>query len=383
MKTIGIDARFYGTEQKGLGRYVQKLVEELARLDTPLRFKIFLSKKGIELYRAPNSRFLPVLMDVPWYGWPEQIEVPKILTREQCDLVHFPHFNVPYAYRRPYVMTIHDLILFDHPSRRASQLFWPLYQLKYAAFKLNLRHALNQSRRILTVSEHTKSRVEHYFSWTKNKITVTPIAPGHAATATTTTYTADDLALTNPYILYVGNAYPHKNLAFLIKAFHAFKKQQPQSKHQLILVGKLDAFYFSLQELIDNLEWTGSEEPPVKIFGYATEAQLAALYQHAAAYVFPSLEEGFGIPPLEAMQYGIPVLSSDQGSMLEVLGSAALYFNPRDPADFIDKLNTLLTNASLRQQLISAGKAQTSKYSWKTCAEQTLKAYEQALKEIS
>lgn len=380
MQTIGIDARFYGTEQKGLGRYVQKLVEELEHLDAPYQFKIFLTKKGFELYQPASSRFQPVLMDVPWYGWREQREVPKILNREACELVHFPHFNVPFAYKRPYIVTIHDLILFDHPSRRASKLSWPLYQAKYAAFKLNLSHTLKQARQILTVSAYTQSRLIKYFPWTQEKIRVTHIAPGQASLKTD--LQLSDLGMTSPYILYVGNAYPHKNLEFLVRAFHAYLTENKHSHLNLVFVGKLDYFYFRLQELINSLAWP-AQQIPVKVFGYATESQLACLFQHASAYVFPSLEEGFGIPPLEAMQYNIPVLSSQRGSMPEILGKAALYFDPTSAADFTQKLSMILTNARLREDLIRAGQAQAQRYSWQACAQQTLQAYQSALSTIS
>ncbi|MBI4121884.1 MAG: glycosyltransferase family 4 protein [Parcubacteria group bacterium] len=371
MKTIAFDARFYGTQVKGLGRYTQELLRHLSKLEHDLQFKIFLNKQGREEWDITDRRFTPVLADVPWYGLAEQRQMPKLIAAANADFAHIPHFNAPWTSATPTILTIHDTILFDHPSRRASTLSWPLYQAKYVAFKQLFRHVIHHSQAVLTVSNYAAGRISHYVPQAKDKIFVTPIAPS-SALANIKAGPAEDLGLHIPYILYVGNAYPHKNLEFLIRAFH--KLWQTHRDLSLVLVGKLDPFYWRLKDYAQQFDWQG--QTPVHFFGYATEPQLATLYANAALYVFPSLDEGFGIPPLEAMAMNTPVLSSSAASMPEVLGQAAQYFDPHSEIEFLQKTQALLADQTKREALITASKEQVSRYSWQTCAAQTLAVYQ-------
>lgn len=376
MKTLVFDARFYGTQVKGLGRYTQELLRHLAALEHDIQFRIFLNAQGREEFDIEDKRFTPVTLDVPWYGLAEQYELPRAIKAQGADLAHFPHFNAPYVCKTPYVLTIHDTILFDHPSWRASTLSWPLYQVKYWAFKHHFRQVVRHAETVLTVSHYSRSRIAHYVPGVDKDIVVTPIAPS-SELSNPSARPSDDLGLHKPYLLYVGNAYPHKNLEFLLRAFHRLWLVSPELS--LIFVGKLDYFYEQLKRSAARLDWKG-KACPVRFFGYATEGQLAALYTNASLYVFPSLDEGFGIPPLEAMQLGIPVLSSDAASMPEVLGAAATYFDARSEADFVEKASELIGNPAKREAFIKKGKAQASRYSWSDCAQKTLAVYERLLR---
>lgn len=384
---IGIDARFYGPQVKGLGRYTEKLLEGLSLLEHDFHFTVFLNKEGREEFSLKDDRFTAVEVDIPWYGLAEQKEFPKILQQHNLDLMHFPHFNVPYLYRKPFVATIHDLILLDHPSRRASTLSWPKYQLKYLAYRLNLHHLLKKAEGILTVSEYVKHRIAKKFPFAKDKITVTYLAgnkPELSAgeeVSRVAKESAQSYGINKPYLLYVGNAYPHKNLEFLVEAFHQYWQQDKSL--QLVLVGKRDYFYNRLEECITSFDWGMNPQEAVRIFGYATEQQLVNLYQRAQAYVFPSLEEGFGLPPLEAMQHGLPVLSSNRSCLPEILGDAALYFNPQSTQSLLEQLNTVLKNEAERNSLIQKGFAQTAKYDWQRTASQTLAFYQRILNSSS
>jgi glycosyltransferase involved in cell wall biosynthesis len=174
----------------------------------------------------------------------------------------------------------------------------------------------------------------------------------------------------SPFILYVGNAYPYKNLERLVESFDLLDRPD----YQLVLVGKKDYFYERLQTFIAQ---RGLKN--VIFTGFVSDGQLAWLYQHAAAYVFPSLSEGFGLPGLEAMAAGLPVISSNATCLPEVYGSAAHYFNPHDSADMATKIREVLDDDKLRQQLISAGQIRVKDFSWERMARETLEVYREVL----
>jgi glycosyltransferase involved in cell wall biosynthesis len=175
-------------------------------------------------------------------------------------------------------------------------------------------------------------------------------------------------------MLYVGNAYPHKNLERLIEAFCIFR-QQNHNDWRLILVGAPDYFYKRLQKETA----AKNNDSSIIFYGQASDDELIELYRQAQFYVFPSLCEGFGLPPLEAMCSGLPVISSNRSCLPEVLEDAALYFNPEDTADMVRVMTKLVEDNDLRQKLITAGYRQVQKFSWKTTAQKTLDLYERCL----
>lgn len=177
-----------------------------------------------------------------------------------------------------------------------------------------------------------------------------------------------------PYLLYVGNAYPHKNLERLISAFKIVL--QKQSELHLVLVGKIDYFYERLQGLVKELNL----EKNVIFTGYVSDSELSWLYTHGFAYVFPSLSEGFGLPGLEAMAYSLPVISSNKEPLPEIYGNAALYFNPEDIFEMAYAILQVVQSKEVREKLKKAGRIQVKKYSWDHCAQQTLKVYKSILK---
>lgn len=369
---IGIDARFFGTLGKGLGRYTQQLIEHLEEADTENEYVIFLRQENFDAYVPKNSNFTKALADIPWYSWREQIIFPKILARHHLDLMHFTHFNVPLLYRRPFVLTVHDLILFHFPTFRATTRSLFVYGVKYLAYRLILRSALRRSLRVLAVSRFTKRDIEEHFPFSKGKIVVTYQA------ATVLGKVSEALALPEnffekcgilkPYFLYVGNAYPHKNLERLLLAFSALRKNEAV----LVLVGKEDYFYRRLRRFAEK-----KKVLQVVFTGEVTDEELALLYQSAAAYVFPSLYEGFGLPPLEAMAQGTPVLSSSRTAMPEILGSAARYFDPENVESIAASLRYALRRPSFRKRFSQEGLKRVQKFSWTGLARQTKEIYKE------
>lgn len=382
---IGIDARFYGGEQsKGLGRYTQKLIEEIAAHDDTNEYVIFLQRDAFEKWQHRNQErsqernkknITPVLAPYHWYTLSEQLFMPWIIWKEHVDLMHFPHFNVPLLYRKPFVVTIHDLIIQRFPTERATTLGPLLYKIKHVAGLTVMRHAALNSKHIITVSKFSKDDIVHYYHIDPAKVTVTYEATesaAHACTDAQATMTLQKYQITKPYFLYVGNAYPHKNLEILVDVFAQLKKEYGRDvPWQMVLVGKPDYFFKRLQQYA----WSKDADAHVLFPGFVPDDVLPCLYQRALGYIFPSLYEGFGLPPLEAMSAGTPVLAAQTSCLPEILGNGALYFDPKDISGIIDAIKTIACDETVRTQLQSKGYKRVNLYSWKRMMQETVHVY--------
>ncbi len=369
---IGIDARFFGPKVGGggLGRYVKELLDNLQETKTQDRFIVFLNKEGYDAFNPTNPNFEKRLAPIRWYSIAEQMLMPRIVDKENLDLMHYPHWNVPIFAKTPFVVTIHDLILLEEKdsARRATTLPRPLYNLKYLGYKFVLKHALAKSKHIVAISEFTKVNIEKNFPFVpEDKISVVyeGVSLIKATDSDAKTQVPD-----SPYFLYVGNAFPHKNLESLLHAFSLFYKMHPEVK--LVLVGKTDFFYKRLQEELEEIEIPNNS---VIFTGFIPDEELAHFYKHATLYVFPSLHEGFGLPPLEAMAHGVPVAASRRTALPEILGDAALYFDPNDIEEMIRVMETALSDESLRNELSEKGLEKIKDYSWETMAKEMLSIY--------
>ncbi len=382
IKTIGIDARFYGPVGKGLGRYTQEVVDNIIKLDTINRYVVFLTEANFSSFDCDGVRVKKVLANIRWYTLAEQLLMPRLLKREKLDLVHFPHFNVPFFYFGKFVVTIHDLILIKYPTVRATTLSPWFYWLKNLAYRLIIWSAVWRAKRIITVSEFTKQDILRHFGIAGDKVVVTyegvaNLAKGRAGLFDAS---ADKDALLRyniikPFLLYVGNVYPHKNLERLLEVFAAI--QERQTNWQLVLVGKEDYFYEKLRALAAARKlWQPGRPSPIIFSGYVPDAVLETLFKQATVYVFPSFYEGFGLPALEAMAKGCPVVSSNRSSLPEILGDAAIYFDPENTAEMTAKIKTVLNDDRLREDLRQRGFAQVKKYSWWECARATYEVYQ-------
>ncbi len=375
---IGIDARFFGSIGKGLGRYTQKLIENLEKISAQggpnsgwdNQYYIFLRKENWNEYQPQRVNFLKVLADVPWYGFREQFQLPKLLEKFDLDLVHFPHFNVPLFYKGKFVVTIHDLILFHYPTKRASSLSPFLYFFKKIAHRLVIRNAVKKSEKIFAVSQYTKDDIKKYFGASQGKIEVTyeAIDPVRKIASDSVGKILKKYGIIKPYILYVGNAYPHKNLERLVLVFREIAKKHPHL--HLVFVGKEDYFYKRLKKYVSQ-----NFAKNVIFADYIPDEHLTPVYQEALLYVFPSLYEGFGLPPLEAMAENIPVASSSGSCLPEILGNAAIYFDPKAMSEMAETIKRAITDKELRQNLVQKGKEQIKKYSWEKMTRKTLEIY--------
>lgn len=391
---IGIDARFYGPIGKGLGRYTQEVVDNIIKITSSnegavFNYVIFLSSENYDEFTSEEENIKKVKLNIGWYGFKEQILMPFYIYKENLDLMHFPHFNVPILTPVKFVVTIHDLILTHFPTIRATTLSPFKYKLKNFFYQLIISNAVLRSKKIITVSNFTKNDLIKQFKVKSEKIVVTYEGVANLAKGRDSLFiaklnsqeTLEKYHIPQNFLLYVGNAYPHKNLHFLLDVFSILHKKR--SDLCLVLVGKNDYFYSKIREYAQRLNlWQPNNLNNSVIFpGYVPDAQLEIMYQEARLYIFPSLYEGFGLPPLEAMARSCPVLSSDRSSLPEVLGEAALYFNPENIDDVLMKINLLLSDDVLRQDLIDQGIKQAKKYNWWECANETLDVYKKVLYE--
>jgi glycosyltransferase involved in cell wall biosynthesis len=353
----------------GLGRYVEELVNGLAQLGHKHRLVLFLKNErqaSVITKRCLNVQLR--IADTHWYTFKEQLVLSRIIDREKLDLVHFPHWNVPLFIKTPFVVTIHDLILLEEPKSAKITTRSPIvFALKHLAYKIVLRHVLKRSRIIVAVSNHTKASILKHFPWVPaEKIRV--IYEGIVGLSSD----GNVAHKTEKSLLYVGNAYPHKNLEKLLEAFKILVDSDPT--FTLTLAGREDIFY---ERIKTNVRSSGLKNR-VRFVMNPSDEELHDLYCNATLFVFPSRNEGFGLPPLEAMSIGLPVVSSRAASLPEILGDAALYFDPTDAEEIAKKIQLGITDKNLREELKLKGFERIKNFSWAKMAEEILKIYEHA-----
>lgn len=364
---IGIDCRLWN--ESGVGRYTRNLVKELQILDKNNSYSLFvLSKDKLKiLNQVKNDNFRIVKADIRWHTIEEQIKFPQILNKENLDLMHFPYFSVPIFYNKSYVVTIHDLIIHHFPTGQASTLGLPLYNLKLLGYKFIITSVAKKAKKIITVSNATKKEIIDHLGVNSNKITVTYegvslVSPKEILTRRYTLYA-------KRYFLYVGNAYPHKNLERLLEAFMLLR----QNDIKLVLVGKEDFFYKRLKEKVKNM----GLEKSIEFLGEVSDQNLTNLYRNAKALIVPSLMEGFGLPALEAMANKCLVLASDVPSLREICKDTAIYFDPYNPKNIEEKMKDVcFNNLNHFSNNIEKGFERAKLFSWQKMAKETLRLYE-------
>lgn len=359
-----IDAREYTTST---GRYTFRLVQYLQQIDHEHDYVILLKPEDMKVGEFANPRFTKVAAPYKEFTFEEQFGLKKEVQEQQPDLVHFTMTQQPVWYRGKTVTTMHDLttLRFRNPTKN-----YAVFTLKQWVYKWVNKRVAKKSSVVMVPSEFVKQDVISYTSIKPEKVVVT--------------YESADPITDDPepitglehaqFIMYLGRPQPHKNLPRLIEAFKKLKADHPELK--LVLAGKKDAMYRRIEQVVRE-----QGTPDVIFTDFISESQLRWLYEHCAAYIFPSLSEGFGLPGLEAMRHGAPVVSSNATCLPEIYGEAAQYFDPVDIDDIARKIATVLDNEDVRHKLVALGFKQAKKYSWKRMAEQTLAVYKQALGE--
>lgn len=366
---IGIDARFYGLGSAGLARYTAELLHNLLALRKSYDVVALVKQEDVTAFRRefPGVEVLPTT--IPHYSFGEQVRLTGQLKKARLDLMHFTNFNVPLSYRNPFVVTMHDLTLYDYSGRSR------LSRLKVFPMRLVMRHAARRSARVVTISEHQKKLIAQVFDLPTESVEVVyEAADARFKPLPTAKVEAfrQRVGLTEPFVMYTGQWRQHKNLVRLLKAF---KRVSRHSRADLVLVGKKDPAFPIIPDTIERLKLSDR----VHMTGFVEDADLPYYYNAAAVFAFPSLVEGFGLPPLEAMASGTPVVSSNAAPMPEILGDAAEYFNPRSTRAIEQSLLKVLGSAALRRKLSAAGVVQAKRYAWKRTARETAAVYDQVL----
>lgn len=367
MKKIVIDTRLSGLEHAGIGRYIQSLAERLKVQNS--KFKA----QGLPKGRA-GLKIITISPDIKHYSIEEQIRMPGILKKECPDLTHFPHFNIPILYNKPYVVTIHDLLWHEQIGFGATtQSRWK-YLIKYAAYRLVMRHAILKSTVIIVPSNWVKTELIKKFPQVEYKVEV--VYEGVAESFRLPRESDGDVGLSDKfkiepgkYLLYVGSLYPHKNLKIILDVLPEF----PELK--LVLACARSVFRERFEVEIEKRDLKSQ----VVLAGFVPDKEMVILYREALAFVFPSRSEGFGLPGLEAMACGCPVISSNAGSLPEIYEEAAEYFDPENGEELIGKIREISDNRGYREELIKKGKERAKQFSWEKCADETLKIYENCL----
>jgi len=369
---IAFDARML--TYTGIGSYVRGVLQAGAKQDSGDEWIILGDPVQIRACTGNPAHFRVQPLRPRVYSWPDQILVPWVLRQVQADVFHTPHFVVPWAYRGPLVVTLHDLIysLFPEelPSRGKKWLYRWLIQT-----------AVQRATQIMVDSACTQQDVERLLHVPTARITVVPLGIEPRFKPVTDRVLQEavcrryDIEL--PFILYVGLQKPHKNVTGLVRIFARAQRRLPQP-YQLVLVGPpgLETRAVMQEALCQGIAQA------VRVIGYVDPIRapddLPTLYSAATAFVTASLYEGFGLPPVEAMACGTPVVASNRASLPEVLGDAALLVDPENEEEFAEALVRVLTDPDLQAYLSHKGRKRAAGYTWERTMEIVRRVYRQA-----
>lgn len=362
MAHIAIDARIINSST---GRYVERLVTYLQDVDTTNEYSILVPTKDKDYWKPRNKNFTVRTVDFDNYSFAEQLGFNRYLKKLNADLVHFCMPQQPLGYKGRKVTTFHDLSLLKTYN---SDKNWLMYHAKQKVGKYVFERVAKENDAIIAISKFTENELVEFF-------------PGVDKDKISLIYEASDVSTIAPkkytlpfkkYILYVGQQSDYKNIKRLGDAHQILLAKYPDLG--LVLVGKKNTSALTNEAYFNDRNYTN-----IHFTDFIDDSQLSWLYSHAEAYIFPSLMEGFGLPGLEAMGYGTPVVSSNATCLPEVYGQAAHYFNPHDTSDIAEAIDQVLSDDKLRTRLSKAGYKQIKKYSWKKQAQETHAVYMKVL----
>jgi alpha-1,3-rhamnosyl/mannosyltransferase len=352
---IGLDVR--KINDTGIGRYIASLVENLLRVDGKNEYVMFFDPADAGKFDYPKDRVTKIIEPSGKYSIGEHFSLPSKANRLALDIFHAPHFVLPFFMKVPSVVTVHDVIhlldpAFGFPAR------------EYARFMI--RSAVGRARGVITVSDYTKRNLVGLFHTPTDKIRVIPNGGGDGFAKVPDDAigkTAVKFGVKPGYYLFVGSDRPHKNLKAVAQT--------------LRLMGNDSLFVVAGRVGDDGKKLFAGIEERVRFIGQTMEkSEMTALYSGASALLFPSFHEGFGLPPLEAMACGTPVVASNVSCMPEILGDSAVMADPCDYRSMASALTRLKNDPSYRAHYIAKGHERVRVYSWDRTARMTLEVYE-------
>jgi len=366
---IAIDAR--KLHDYGIGTYVRNLVREFARQESPEHYVLICQPRDEAFVRALGPRFEPLVDRSANYSIREQFSVPIDLRRARVQLFHAPHYVISPLTAGRVVVTIHDCIHLRFPQYLPNRA-------AHAYARTFMALSARRASRVITVSQASKDDIQHYLHAPADKIDVIHngldsrflMAPDEAHVARV----RDRFMLNAPFVLYAGNIKPHKNVDRLIEAFALMRKSGHEDVTLLIIGDEVSKFP-GLRRLVHRHHL----HQQVRFLGFVPDETLAALYHLARVFVFPSLYEGFGFPPLEAMASGTAVITSNVSSLPEVVGDAALLIDPLDPAALAAAMSRVLGDDRLRADLVRRGHERVKAFSWARAADATRSVYRRVI----
>jgi glycosyltransferase involved in cell wall biosynthesis len=367
---IAIDIR--KISEFGVGTYIWNLVRNLASVDRRNEYLLFGSNRNFHELGPLPENFKQLYAPDEQKLWRNQVTIPLALRRNKVDLVHVPHHEAPFFNPSKLVVTVHDCVhlLFPHENSTRFQ--------NYRSY-LGTKRVIESAKHIFAVSKSTKEDLINIFGLTDAKVSVVHNALDERFEFTNSPeerkHVLERYQLKDPFVLYSGKIRPHKNLHRLIEAFAVLKSElvdDEQYKNlKLIIIGNELSKHPYLRLTVIR----SGVQQDVRFFGFVPYPILRVFYQSAALFAFPSLYEGFGLPPLEAMANRTPVIASNTSSLPEVLDEAAVLVNPENVFDIARGMKTILSDDVLRQKLIQKGIQQVAKFSWKVAAEKVVETY--------
>lgn len=361
MSKIAIDARIINSST---GRYVERLLHYLEKIDNTNEYIILVPSKDIDYWKPTGANFKLVTCDIPNYSITEQTKFKKMLDNLKVDLVHFCMPQQPVFYKGKTVTTFHDLTLFKTYNIDKN---WLIYHTKQLIGKWIFIKAAKKCTEIITPTNFTKQELIDFAKIPGNNITITY----ESADIKKDEAKPMDLPF-KKFLFYVGKQSSYKNIRRLGEAHQKLLQKYPDLG--LVLANPKDRAVLMNEEYFNQNNFKN-----IYFTGRVYNQDLAWLYPNCACYVFPSLMEGFGLPGIEAMGLGAPVISSNATCLPEVYGDGAIYFDPLDVDDMAAKIDSVLSDDKLRSDLIERGYQQFNKYSWEKMAQETHAVYMKAL----
>lgn len=332
MKRIGIDARLYF--KTGVGVYIRNLLYYLQKLSSDdIEYYVYILQSDAEKIQFTSKNFVKRPVKYMWHSLSEQTGFLKTLNNDNLDLLHFTYYSYPVMYRKKFIATLHDTILLEHKTGKASTKNAFIYEIKHFFFRYVIESQLRNSEVIITPTQTVKKSILHLFGDEFEK-KIVPIYEGvNIDLFNVQENTNLSSRFANPFFIYVGNFYPHKNVESLIKAF-----SNVQTDAKLILIGPNDYFAQRISSLISELH----QSDRILLFDEFSNENIVFFYKHALALIHPSFSEGFGLPLVESTYFNLPIIASDIEVFREILGDSYLKFNPKDTEDIKNKIEEFL-----------------------------------------